>query len=83
MSNQNDGSVYTTKETPLAAFLITIGYSIRDIVFEGRFATYIFDNDDPTLQEKIRDFELLRAEANAAQLLLNYKNLIKRVRRGE
>lgn len=74
--------VFKTDDTPLAAFLITEGYSLIDIIFNGRFANYLFSNDDPDMQALVKDFQLLRAKTNAAQIIFNYQELIKRAKRG-
>lgn len=73
--------LFKTTDTSLAAYLITVGYSLMDKIYNGEFATYIFQDDDPKLQQFIRDFQLMRAEAPAAQLIQNYQNLVRQIRR--
>ena len=41
-----ESETYPTDQTPLAAHLITEGYKLLDIVFNGKIATFIFPNDD-------------------------------------
>ena len=78
-----DNQIYKTDRTPLAAYLITEGYKLLDIVFNGKFATFLFPNDDPKLHELVREFELLRAtSSDANSLITNYQQLIQRIRRG-
>jgi len=74
--------VFKTDDTPLAAYLITEGYQLVDILFDKRYATYLFFNDDPKLTASVKEFQLFQAKANASQLIFNYQELIKRVKRG-
>ena len=69
----NSDQIRKTNKTPLAAYLVTLGYSIVDIIYEGKIGHYLFANDDATLDAAIKDFELLRATAPAAQLISNYQ----------
>lgn len=77
-----ENEVFKTQDTPLAAYLITEGYPVLDIIYNGRIAYYLFTNSDPLMQEHIKDFQLLRAKTNASQIIFNYQELIKRYRRG-
>ena len=76
-----DSQIYKTDNTPLAAFLITEGFPLIDIMFTGRYANYLFADGDAKLHELIKEFTLLRAHANAFQLISNYQELIKRIKR--
>jgi len=81
MSDNNEPQEITS--TPLAAYLLTEGFTLQDIIFDKKgYATYLFNNDSPKLKERINDFELLRATTNATLLIENYQKLVKRVRRG-
>ena len=74
---------FSTTDTPLASHLITEGYPLKDVVFEGREANWIFSDDDPTLKESIHEFSLLNAKSsNAAKLIDNFRSLITRSKRG-
>lgn len=77
-----DKEIFKTDDTPLAAYLVTQGYALLDVIFNGSKAYFLFQNDDLTFQSQVKDFQLLRAEAPAAQLLNNFKELIKRTKRG-
>jgi len=78
-----DSQTFKTDQTPLAAHLITEGYKLLDIIFNGKFATFVFPNDDSKLQSLVHEFELMRAtSSDAAALIINYQSLIKRIRRG-
>lgn len=74
--------VFKTSETPLAAFLVTEGFAIIDVIFNGSKAFFLFANDSPKLQTKIKDFQLIRATTNAAQLIANYQQLVGQAKRG-
>lgn len=77
-----DDQIFKTDNTPLAAYLITEGFSLLDIIFNGRYANFLFADGDPKLHELAHEFTLLRAKTdNACQLLLNYQELIKRIKR--
>jgi len=79
----DDNQIFKTDRTPLAAHLITEGYNLLDIIFNGKFATFIFPNDDTKLHDVVREFELLRAtSSDANSLITNYQQLIQRIRRG-
>lgn len=77
-----DSETFKTDDTPLAAYLVTEGYQVLDIIFNGSRAYFLFANDDQKFQQFIKDFQLLRATSNAAQLIFNYQELVKRTRRG-
>lgn len=79
----SNNQVFKTDDTPLAAYLITEGYPLLDIVFNGRYASYLFSSDDGNFLELIKDFKLLRAQTNATQLIFNYRQLTDRAKRGE
>lgn len=79
---QQDNQEYTTDQTPLAAYLMTEGFTLKDTTFNDKIATFIFLDNSTRLQECAQDFEMLRAVANAALLIRNYQDLIKRIRRG-
>lgn len=83
MLYQHIGSEFHTDDTPLAAHLVTEGYALKDVVFSGRFASYIFSNDSPSLDETVSLFRQLKATScNASQLIDNYRYLVKRARKG-
>lgn len=73
---------FKTDNTPLAAYLVTEGYTLLDVIFNGNRAYFIFADDDPTLESHIKDFQFLRATTNASQVIFNYQELVKRTRRG-
>jgi len=84
MANDKDKN-YSTTETPLAAHLVTEGFSLVDIVFnpENGRASFVFPNDSPKLLVSARDFQLLKARSSNASLLIqNYIHLITRAKRG-
>ena len=72
---------FKTDDTPLAAFLVTEGFTILDILFNGSRAYFLFSNDDPVFEQDVKDFRLLRATTNAAQIISNYQELVKRTKR--
>lgn len=74
--------LFKTSETPLAAFLVTEGFAIVDVIFNGSKAFFLFANEGKKLQANIEDFQLLRAKTNAAQLISNYQQLVSRTKRG-
>lgn len=74
--------VFKTSETPLAAYLVTEGYAVIDVIFNGAKAFFLFAETDKLLQAKVKDFQLLRAITNAPQLIYNYQQLVARTKRG-
>ena len=75
--------LFKTSNTPLAAYLVTLGHSILDVIYDGKIGYFLFANSDITLANAIKDFELLRPTTQpAAQLISNYQELVKRTRRG-
>ena len=78
----NHQETFTTTDTPLAAYLITEGFTLLDMVFEGKVAKFIFPNDSDSLTQSIKDFGLMRATSNAYMLIQNYQALVKRIYRG-
>jgi len=81
MSDSNS-EIFTTDDTPLAAYLITEGFQLVDIIFKGKFAHYLFPNNDEKLIKLKKEFDLMSAHTNAAQIIFNYQNLVKRAKRG-
>jgi hypothetical protein len=82
-TDYKDDQTFKTDQTPLAAHLLTEGHKLLDVIFNGKIATFIFPNDDPQLQELVREFELMRAPSSDAYgLIANYQQLIKRIRKG-
>jgi hypothetical protein len=78
-----NNSEFPTDNTPLAAHLVTEGYTLKDVVFEGKIATYIFDNPDHTIESIRNDFFLLKLpSSNSAKLIDNYRYLVRRARKG-
>lgn len=74
--------VFKTKDTPLAAFLVTEGFTVLDVIFEGKIAFFLFANDCDKFHQCINDFQTLKATTNASQLIYNYQGLVKRTKRG-
>ena len=75
---------YTTDSTPLAAYLMTEGFSLMDTTPANArgHVSFIFKNDSKRLKEAIRSFETLRsATVIPAILIRNYQDLVKRVLR--
>ena len=78
-----DSELFKTNNTPLAAFLVTMGYSILDVIYEGRIGFFLFANNDSTLDVAVKDFQLLRTvNINPQQLISNYRELVERTKRG-
>jgi len=77
-----NANIFKTNDTPLAAYLVTEGYLIVDTIIVNGITFFLFPNDDPKIQELIKDFQLLRASTNASQIIYNYQELVKRIRRG-
>jgi len=83
MVNIIPNNEFITDDTPLAAHLVTEGYSLKDVIFEGKIASFIFTNNDSTLQAVAEEFRRIRApSSNASQLIDNYRYLVKRARKG-
>jgi hypothetical protein len=74
---------FITDYTPLAAHLVTEGYKLLDVLFEGKFANFVFNKDDATMEVAKSQFHLQKAtSSNAAQLIDNYRYLTKRAMKG-
>jgi hypothetical protein len=74
---------FSTNDTPLAAHLITEGYPLKDILFDGRKAYFIFSKELDGLEDTAHKFTLLNAtSSNAARLIENFRQLITRSKRG-
>lgn len=79
--SDSDNQVFKTSDTPLASFLITEGYPLLDSIEDNGRTYWLFSNDNPKLQSTIKDFQLLTAITNAAQVIFNYQKLVKQSRR--
>lgn len=73
---------YRTDQTPLAAYLLTEGFTLLHTDYSGRFTAFIFENDSVRLTECVRDFESLKAQVNPTIYIRNYQALIKSIKRG-
>ena len=80
---ENPLTEFRTDQTPIAAYLITEGFTLLDTEKNTRgFTVFIFQNDNNLLAEYARNFELDKVTAPAASLIRNYQDLIKRIFRG-
>ncbi|KKL80084.1 hypothetical protein LCGC14_2008360 [marine sediment metagenome] len=80
---ENPPTEFRTDQTPIAAYLITEGFTLLDTEKNARgFTEFIFQNDNKYIAEYARKFELDEAMVSAASYIRNYQDLIKRIKRG-
>ena len=84
MPNDNE---YRTSDTPLAAYLLTEGFSVLDVEQHkdehGRMrAIFIFANDSTALGECLRLYQTGQASVEPSTFLRNYRSLVRRAREG-
>lgn len=75
-----EGQDVKISDTPLAVYLITEGYKVKDIEYKGQRAYMVFPNDCEALQESIKLFQRGSATTNANNFIHNYKQLVYRIK---
>lgn len=72
---------YVTKDTGLAAYLITEGYDMFDLdnSVPGR-ATFHFHNTSTALDKAVKAYQTLKATTNAHLYFINYKKLLREIK---
>lgn len=56
--------IFRTKDTPLASYLISEGFTMSFIEYENDTAYFVFSNSNEHLQSLIRDFTMHKAIGN-------------------
>lgn len=84
--NNHENGEYKTSETPLAIYLIQIGFTLLRIDYETSpnrrdIGNFIFDSSDPTIQDHIKLFNRGEALVNAAVYENIRANLLNRIKR--
>ena len=80
MTGLDNQDKYKTSDTALAAYLITEGFGIPDIEYNGSRAFFIFSKENPQLEKYINDWDTARAITNAALFFYAYQNLLRRIK---
>ena len=78
---------FLTTDTPLAAYLIQMGFNLLSIKYEERYngkkqATFAFDSSSPKFQEHVSLFNRGEAMINLALYEHAKSSLIDRIMRG-
>lgn len=82
MVNDVDDRTFKTSNTPLAAYLVSLGYPEPIIEYDNHRAFFIFEDIDDKFRRYVHDFEILRAEGNIPAYEEARKKLVKKVKRG-
>lgn len=81
MENRND--IYPTRNTPLAAWLLSLGFPILDTDFSNPGAVvFFFPNDTKAIKEAIRAWNTDQAFGNVQAFFGKYRELIERIKLG-
>lgn len=72
--------IYRTSETAIAAYLISIGYDYPSIEYENGFRAYFVFPAKIDLDEKLKDWDMERANGNLVRFFNAYQNLIRRIK---
>ncbi len=70
---------YRTSDTPLATYLYAEGFQIIDIDYSNPRAEFVFKNDNATLQESVRLYNIGKADVDAATFARLLRKLTKLV----
>jgi len=82
MKNYPD-DIYPTPITPLAAYLITLGFKQPEMDFSNPSqVVFLFKNDTKALEEAVFAYRTAKAEGNIVLFYENYKKLLDRINRG-
>jgi len=71
---------FRTSDTALAAYLISEGYGVPDIEYNGSRASFIFSKENQQIEKSIGDWDTARAEANVVLFFNAYQNLLRRIK---
>ena len=80
VSTFNPDKYFKTSNTALAAYLISEGFGIPDIDYNGTKAFFIFPRDNSRLDKCIRDYDTIQAEGNIVCFFNAYQSLIRRIK---
>lgn len=70
-------------DTPLAAFIVTLGFAVDHIDTNGNRAYFVFlPTDTAGIKDAIRLWDSGKAECNVTVFHDNYKKLARRAREG-
>ena len=72
---------FRTSDTALAAYLISEGYGVPDIDYNGSRAYFIFSKENPQIEKAIGDWDTARAETNAVLFFNAYQSLLRRIKK--
>lgn len=74
---------FPTKDTALAAYLISEGFELQDINRTNpKSCIFYFKNDNPKLTEFIRSYQIGKAEGNISSFIMCYRQLLTEVHAG-
>ena len=71
---------YATSDTPLAAYLISKGFELKDIKRKKDKSHFIFPNSDPSIEKAVFEFQSSTAEGNINIFFNAYRYLLRRMR---
>ena len=71
---------FRTSDTALAAYLISEGYGVPDIDYNGSRAYFLFSKENPQIEKSIGDWDTARAVTNAVLLFNAYQSLLRRIK---
>lgn len=78
--NHFDNHFFSTSDTPLAAYLISEGFELLRIDYEGFRAFFVFDGSDEILQRVVSDYNRAVALGNIVAYEKARKGLVARVK---
>ena len=74
-------NTYQTRNTALAAWLYSQGFELLDTdITESDSVVFLFKNDDKTLKEAVRLYQLGQAEGNINIFFGAYKKMLRRIK---
>ena len=72
---------YETSNTALAAYLISEGFSLSEIDYsDPQRANFIFPNNNESLSQCARNFQMAQAKGNIVLFFNSYRTLLRKIR---
>lgn len=83
MANSNHSiEIKTITLTAQAAYLISEGFDAPDILFDGNRASFVFTDNNRTIDRYISDYDTGRATGNIVLFFNAYQALLRRIKDG-
>ena len=74
---------YSTPDTPLAAYLVSLGYELKEIKYKNTKAHFVLETDGRNVLDDVFKFRSHTAEGNIHNFFSAYRTLIRSLKGGQ